>query len=674
MLFCKICAYLSNESEKENVGKERRISKKSSCREIQIRIEKFNKYLDGRAYYLISDINEIKMTGAVISESRELAEKYLPEFIKTADIRSDDIELCEVTFKELEDLLSVAEDNCFIDDGDDIMEKFNIRNIYRETRHMLFDVGENLIEDMSRRTIYGKIEKTLYARTLVPEIDRIFAGPENKRFRGHPCHYIMMTDDENDARKDTYRALLSALYANRRLYLRRYFFIDLDPTVKVSRSSFESVFFMSKGGCVVMRYRPTDESEEGGRASANREIVEMVGEIVKKYRNETLAIVCIPRNCTKTRLMFYEYMCSVNIVEFGEENARGETAERYLKNLCAENGVRGNKGLFARIEKGKGYSSCELKRIFDEWYNIKLKSEIFLQYKNISSDEIKNHMEDEICSADKQLAELIGLSEAKQVIKRSKDYFMAQRIFSDKGFLVDRPAMSMVFTGSPGTCKTTVARLVSEIFCDAGILSEGKLVECGRGDLVGRYVGWTAQQVQKKFREAKGSVLFIDEAYSLVDAHSGSFGDEAINTIVQEMENHRDDVLVIFAGYSDKMEAFLNKNPGLRSRIAFHVHFDDYTPDELCEISRLIASKKGLNISAEAMKKLRVIYEIISKQSDFGNGRAARNIIESAKMSMASRLLAGNIENLTSKEITTIIPEDIPEPVLPARTKRVVGF
>ena len=251
---------------------------------------------------------------------------------------------------------------------------------------------------------------------------------------------------------------------------------------------------------------------------------------------------------------------------------------------------------------------------------------------------------------------------------------MAQRIFSDKGFLVDRPAMSMVFTGSPGTCKTTVARLVSEIFCDAGILSEGKLVECGRGDLVGRYVGWTAQQVQKKFREAKGSVLFIDEAYSLVDAHSGSFGDEAINTIVQEMENHRDDVLVIFAGYSDKMEAFLNKNPGLRSRIAFHVHFDDYTPDELCEISRLIASKKGLNISAEAMKKLRVIYEIISKQSDFGNGRAARNIIESAKMSMASRLLAGNIENLTSKEITTIIPEDIPEPVLPARTKRVVGF
>ena len=108
------------------------------------------------------------------------------------------------------------------------------------------------------------------------------------------------------------------------------------------------------------------------------------------------------------------------------------------------------------------------------------------------------------------------------------------------------------------------------------LLSKGNLIEVGRGDLVGKYVGWTAPTIQKKFKEAQGSVLFIDEAYSLVDDRDGSFGDEAINTIVQEMENHRNDVVVIFAGYPDKMESFLQKNPGLRSRIAYHVPFSDY--------------------------------------------------------------------------------------------------
>lgn len=161
---------------------------------------------------------------------------------------------------------------------------------------------------------------------------------------------------------------------------------------------------------------------------------------------------------------------------------------------------------------------------------------------------------------------------------------------------VDRPAMHMVFTGNPGTAKTTVARLFARIMRENGLLSRGHLVEVGRGDLVGKYVGWTAQTVQKKFEQAEGGVLFIDEAYALVDDRSGSYGDEAINTIVQEMENHRDDMVVIFAGYPDRMEEFLQKNPGLRSRIAYHVPFADYSVEELCSIAALTARKKGLHL------------------------------------------------------------------------------
>lgn len=147
---------------------------------------------------------------------------------------------------------------------------------------------------------------------------------------------------------------------------------------------------------------------------------------------------------------------------------------------------------------------------------------------------------------------------------------------------------------------------------------------------MGKYVGWTAQTVQKKFEQADGGVLFIDEAYSLVDDWDGSCGDEAINTIVQEMENYRDDMVVIFAGYPEKMGDFLQKNPGLRSRIAYHVPFADYSAEELCDIAELIAKEKGLRPDRQAKERMTAIMEVIvmQKQDDFGNGRFVRNMIE----------------------------------------------
>ena len=150
----------------------------------------------------------------------------------------------------------------------------------------------------------------------------------------------------------------------------------------------------------------------------------------------------------------------------------------------------------------------------------------------------------------------------------------------------------MVFTGNPGTAKTTVARLFAEIMKDEAILSTGKFVEVGRADLVGQHVGHTAPLVKKKFRDAQGGVLFIDEAYSLCDSYENGFGDEAINTIVQEMENHRDDVIVIFAGYPEPMKQFLDRNPGMQSRIAFQIEFEDYTTEELCAITKLLRLRK----------------------------------------------------------------------------------
>ena len=209
---------------------------------------------------------------------------------------------------------------------------------------------------------------------------------------------------------------------------------------------------------------------------------------------------------------------------------------------------------------------------------------------------------------------------------------------------------------------------------DNGILSTGRLVEVGRGDLVGKYVGWTAPTVKAKFEDAKGGVLFIDEAYSLVDDRDGLYGDEAINTIVQEMENHRDEVVVIFAGYPDKMEMFLEKNPGLRSRIAFHVPFADYDVDELCDIAKMIADKKGLRFTESALEKLKDNFTIAIEQPDFGNGRYVRNVIEKARMAQASRLLKMNLDDISREDIMTFSEEDIELPKKKANNVVRMGF
>ena len=219
-----------------------------------------------------------------------------------------------------------------------------------------------------------------------------------------------------------------------------------------------------------------------------------------------------------------------------------------------------------------------------------------------------------------------------------------------------------VFTGNPGTAKTTTARLLAAIMKENGLLAQGKLYELGRSDLVGKYVGWTASIVKEKFQKAKGSILFIDEAYSLLDGHTGLYGDEAINTIVQEMENCREDTVVIFAGYPVEMEQFLSRNPGLRSRIAFHISFDDYTAEELYQITQLIVEEKGMLLSEGVREKLLPIFEAATERPDFGNGRFARNLVEKALMNQADRLIQRNPEMLTRKEATLLKAEDFEEP------------
>ncbi len=264
-------------------------------------------------------------------------------------------------------------------------------------------------------------------------------------------------------------------------------------------------------------------------------------------------------------------------------------------------------------------------------------------------------------TAKKELEALIGLSSAKKVIHKAIANYKLKKLCMERGIQKENVSLHMVFTGNPGTAKTTVARLFAEIMKDEKVLPTGNFVEVGRAELVGDHVGSTALLVKRKFKEAQGGVLFIDEAYSLCDGYENGFGDEAINTLVQEMENHRDDVIVIFAGYPDPMKQFLDRNPGMLSRIAFHVKFEDYSTDELCGITKLMLTKKQMKITDTALEKLRENYESVRENNDYGNGRYVRKILEEAEMNLAERILKLEEAKITTELLSTIEACDIPE-------------
>ncbi|MDD6071425.1 MAG: AAA family ATPase, partial [Clostridiales bacterium] len=303
------------------------------------------------------------------------------------------------------------------------------------------------------------------------------------------------------------------------------------------------------------------------------------------------------------------------------------------------------------------------------------KGELFLITKSdISMLEEGMKKERKAGTARKELDNMIGIASVKEIIHKAIAHYKLNKLCMDKGIVKEKASLHMVFTGNPGTAKTTVARLFAEIMKDEKILSTGVFVEVGRADLVGDHVGSTAPLVKKRFKEAQGGVLFIDEAYALCDSYENGFGDEAINTLVQEMENHRDDVIVIFAGYTNPMRRFLDRNPGMLSRIAFQVEFEDYSTDELCDITRLMVSQKQMTITDEAMDKLRKNFDVIREDSDYGNGRFVRKTLEEAEMNLAERILQFKESEITAELITTIEECDIPD--LRSRKKNIkrMGF
>jgi len=257
-------------------------------------------------------------------------------------------------------------------------------------------------------------------------------------------------------------------------------------------------------------------------------------------------------------------------------------------------------------------------------------------------------------------AELVGLKPVKARIRDIAALLLVERARKQMGLAAGSPSLHMSFTGNPGTGKTTVALRMAQILHRLGYVRKGHLVAVTRDDLVGQYIGHTAPKTKEVLKRAMGGVLFIDEAYYLYrPENERDYGQEAIEILLQVMENQRDDLVVILAGYADRMDTFFRSNPGLSSRIAHHLEFPDYAPEELEEIAQRMLNTMQYRLSPSGAAALHEYLPLRMKQPHFANARSVRNALDRARLRQANRLFAQKGRQLTRGELMTIEGEDI---------------
>ena len=596
-------------------------------------------------------------------------EHYVGQLVETLSWHGDIISMKEVTIGAFGRMVRTSS---YIEEANDVLAKYGIEDISMSlARH-----GTELLisESKDKESSMALCRELLCENTVLPEIRRIFDPNAPKKFTAHPVQYIIMSDSAK-VRKSIRELLLSSLWEAGRLQSRRVYLSLGSNVTRMRRRFFEPLKFeyleklydAQRGGAIVLPFAGAQGDEDGNTKTANSDMnrIQDMLPLIREFRHDVLSVIEIGRKDESLYRMICRELAGVVMVKLDESIVFRQEAEDYLKRSAAKDNISDVASLLQELpETDEGFVLTDLQNIYDRWFDGYLHHTIYPSYRDFRMLGERALAEEPKGAAYQELVSLIGLKEAKKTIKQMLDYHRAHNIFSAHGRSIGKkPSMHMVFMGNPGTAKTTVARLVARIMKDNGILPVGNLIEVGRQDVVDRYVGGTAPKVKSLFSRAKGSVLFIDEAYSLVDGKRGMYGDEAISAIVQEMENHREDTVVIFAGYPSEMEKLLDTNPGLRSRIAFRVNFEDYSKEELVEMVEKFAKDDNMKLSKEAREKLAAVIEIRVREClnalATGNGRLARNLYEKIRMRQASRIVSTTPDKITDEMLGELTAEDL---------------
>ena len=539
-----------------------------------------------------------------------------------------------------------------------------------------FKVQESLYGDSvyDKEEIINQAQTILADSSIYEEIDRIYSEKNEKKYYGNPVHY-KITAGNVDAAKDIIELMIKALSSNNRLLGKRLSYMYNIKENCYDDDNTKSLFKLSKGVSIAIDMSGSDE-DHGSYASAYHEVITDFESLIKA--NQLYTLCFFVENTDKpgfTKNLVAAVQDEVHLIEIKEGKGDRKQALEYLKTLAKRAKFDASvEELEEALPDQKEYRASDVYATYNKWFSNGLKSKVYRSYRQCEKIEIK--VSDPINNPYEKLQMMVGLENIKSLVNQIINTAKVRKMRSDLGMDTHSVTQHMIFTGNPGSAKTTVARLIAEILKKEGTIENGKFVECGRSDLVARYVGWTAKTVAEKFRMARGGILFIDEAYSLVD-DSNSFGAEAINTIVQEMENHRDDVIVILAGYPDKMESLLAQNEGLRSRIAFHLDFPDYSAEELLQILELMAKEKGYKLNDSIKIKCGKIFDLACHNKEFGNGRFVRNLLEQAILKQSDRIIRTNKNGKVDRKVlSTLMSVDFDVNIAEKyqKVEKVIGF
>ena len=423
-------------------------------------------------------------------------------------------------------------------------------------------------------------------------------------------------------------------------------------------------------------YALTSDGGHGG-ADFGREAVDTLLKLMEDHRDDVVVIVAGYSEEMTDFLGSNPGLASrfSRTVEF--ENYTVEELIQIMESMCAAHQYELGEGTsealathFTRMPRDSGFGNGRAARgVFEEMVDrqaMRLASQAKVdehELRLLLPEDVSASAAAEAETSDRpdplaSLGDMVGLAEVKQDVTNLVNLLTTSRQRAKAGLPVPSISHHLVFTGPPGTGKTTVARLYGEILVQLGVLSSGQLVEVSRADLVGRYVGHTAQLTTEVFDRAKGGVLFVDEAYTLTPSGGGNdFGQEAVDTLLKLMEDHRDEIAVIVAGYTDEMEHFLSSNPGLSSRFTRRIAFPDYSSEELVTIVRAQAEAMGYECAAGTGALLKGHFDALPRDRTFGNARLARQIVESMVTRQAGRLSA--LASPTLDDLRLLLPEDL---------------
>lgn len=521
-----------------------------------------------------------------------------------------------------------------------------------------YQVSERIYtaQNITRQKQAEQMQEIMASESFYEEMERIYAPENEKRFVGHPVHYLITAGDKAAA-DDMIDILIPALLENQRLLSGRAYDVQKMTHKAEREGNFDNIFSGAQGGTVILSLE--GEKSTGMYATGNYDLAKALGNKLNEYGNSTLFIfVDISGNRSVSDDTIAEILSNADLIQIQEGQGDLKRASAYLKRLAEKTEYHDYTidELTQYLPKEKKlYSVSDIYNAYNRWYGRGLKTHIYKVYKE--KDLVKIELKKKTDKPYLELQKMVGLSEVKKVTDEILAAAKMQKMRKQMGLPGVQSSMHMLFSGNPGTAKTTVARLLSQVLKEEEVLKYGHIVECGRQDLVGKYVGWTAQIVESKFQAARGGILFIDEAYSLVEDNR-TYGAEAINTIVQEMENYRDEVIVIFAGYPEKMKEFLEQNEGLASRIAFHLNFPDYSPEELMQILDLMLEKSEYRMDERTREKCFSICADACREENYGNGRFVRNLLDHAIMRQADRLIREHQNGTLEKEEACLLTAD----------------